>query len=787
LQRRLKTLPEYVRYIARLDATGRMVNSTVTPPAERTQLDYSDRDHFRIAMRRPGPYVSEPVTSRTRGNRIVVVSQRLTTAQGLPRGVVLLSIDLQLFREAVFGNRLIGAGDVWLVSGGGAVLLSSTAGKDRFGDAPVMPVFERTLALANGLEAGIATLSTGRSLIVQRMLTNAPWTVVAALEDATALKDANSELRDELLIGAVALLASLLLAVWLTRRIGDSIAGLEKATRQLISSDFAEPVRESGPRELVELARRFNRIGRELAKDSNARKQAEEALRANEERFRQLTGMSADFYWELDAQFRLTWLAGKFFGESGIPENDLLGQHRFTMGNLEPVEISPDQHRRTLEARLPYRNVLFERKQPDGGTIYALITGQPVFAPGGEFLGYRGVGLDVTETRRLESEQQRLRAERDLLFERLDLMLKRMPVACLIEDAEFRIVGVNPAFERLFGYSQAEVIGRHPFELFVPEDRRRAVAELFERIRQGTNPEVVDGTSITKLGERRVLEWLNTPLHREDGAFLGVIAMATDITERVASERALRESEARIRAINAELEVRVAQRTVDLQTANEELEGLTYTIAHDLRSPLRAIGGFSSLLGTDLGEQLSAEVRGHLSRIQVNTEMMAQLIDGLLGFARIGRVEVVHEAVDLDALVRSVVENLAPSYPEAEIRMDALPAARGDRALLWQVFDNLIGNALKFSARSDAPCIEIRGELRAGELLVSVADNGVGFDMQYAHKLFGVFQRLHTVREFEGTGIGLATVHRIVERHGGRVWGEGVPGKGARFFVAFPH
>jgi PAS domain S-box-containing protein len=525
------------------------------------------------------------------------------------------------------------------------------------------------------------------------------------------------------------------------------------------------------------MARRFNR-------SISARKQAEEALRANEERFRQLIGMSADFYWELDAQFHLSWLAGKFFGESGIPKEDLVGQHRFAMSNLEPVDVSVEQHRRTLEARLPYRNVLFRRQQPDGEMIYALITGQPVFDPRGEFAGYRGVGLDVTETRRLEAEQQRLRAERDLLFERLDLMLKRMPVACLIEDAEFNVVGVNPAFERMFGYTQAEVIGRHPFDLFVPAESREAVAELFERIRQGQNPDVVDGTSITKQGGRRVLEWLNTPLHREDGAFLGVIAMATDITERVAADRALRESEARIRGINAELEARVARRTADLQTANEELESLTYSIAHDLRSPLRAIGGFSRLLETDLGERISSDVRGHLSRIQGNTGTMAELIDGLLGFAKIGRLEVVREPVDLDALVRSLVENLAASYPKAEIRLDALPAVQGDRALLRQVFDNLICNALKFSARNDAPRIEIRGELRAGEVLISVADNGVGFDMRYAHKLFGVFQRLHTLREFEGTGIGLATVHRIVDRHGGRVWGEGAPGKGARFFVA---
>ena len=525
------------------------------------------------------------------------------------------------------------------------------------------------------------------------------------------------------------------------------------------------------------MARRFNRstLTRELA---------EEALRANEERFRQLTGMSADFYWELDAQFRLTWLAGKFFGESGISKEQLVGQHRWALSNFDPVEISTEQHRRTLEARLPYRNVLFKRKQPGGETIYALITGQPLFGNGGEFAGYRGVGLDVTETRRLEAEQQRLRAERDLLFERLDLMLKRMPVACLIEDAEFKVVGVNPAFERIFGFSHADVIGRHPFDLFVPEDSRQDVVLLFERIRQGKNPDVVDGTSITKQGERRVVEWLNTPLHREDGAFLGVIAMATDITERVAAERAQRDGEARIRGINAELEARVAQRTADLQSANEELESLTYTIAHDLRSPLRAIGGFSRLLESRLSQPVDGEVRGHLARIQANAETMAQLIDGLLEFARIGRIEVLRAPVHLDALVRGVVENLAAEHPRAQISVEALPAALGDRALLWRVFDNLIGNALKFSARLEAPRVEVRSEVRAGEVLVSVSDNGVGFDMRYAHKLFGVFQRLHTVREFAGTGIGLATVHRIVERHGGRVWGEGTPGKGARFFVA---
>jgi signal transduction histidine kinase len=268
--------------------------------------------------------------------------------------------------------------------------------------------------------------------------------------------------------------------------------------------------------------------------------------------------------------------------------------------------------------------------------------------------------------------------------------------------------------------------------------------------------------------------------------------LLTGITPQIAlcirNVRLVEDGLEQVRRLNAELEQRVAARTLALEEANRELESFSYSVSHDLRAPLRAIEGFSQVLVEEFGTPFGGEAQRLLGVVSANARRMAQLIDDLLAFSRLGRADLRAGRVDMAALAAQVFEELCPPERRAqvELRLGALPACRGDAALLRQVWANLLGNALKFSSKREQARIAIGGDHRAGEIDYHVDDNGVGFDMEYADKLFGVFQRLHSPAQFDGTGVGLAIVQRIVRRHGGRVWARGRTDEGASFGFTLP-
>jgi signal transduction histidine kinase len=237
-----------------------------------------------------------------------------------------------------------------------------------------------------------------------------------------------------------------------------------------------------------------------------------------------------------------------------------------------------------------------------------------------------------------------------------------------------------------------------------------------------------------------------------------------------------------------ELERRIHERTAQLEAANKELEAFTYSVSHDLRAPLRAIDGYSRILLDEYQPLLDAEGKRVCSVISDSAHKMSDLIDDLLTFSRLGRSAINPSKIDMETLVNSIFQDLTTPQGRKRInfQVDSLPFVMGDPALLRQVWVNLLSNAIKFSSRQKRAVIKVHGENKKNEAVYSVQDNGVGFDMQYAHKLFGVFQRLHSVREFEGNGVGLALVQRVVHRHRGRVWAEGEIGKGATFYFTLP-
>jgi light-regulated signal transduction histidine kinase (bacteriophytochrome) len=256
-----------------------------------------------------------------------------------------------------------------------------------------------------------------------------------------------------------------------------------------------------------------------------------------------------------------------------------------------------------------------------------------------------------------------------------------------------------------------------------------------------------------------------------------LMAVLEDVSDR-------RRHEDAVQALNEDLERRVGERTAELETATRELEAFSYSVSHDLRAPLRAINGFSQILIEEYAAQLPAEAHRYLDIVRSNAQRMGRLVDDLLAFSRLRNAQLNREPLDLAAIAREVIGEIERDITDREIRftIGELPVADGDRALLRQVLLNLVGNALKFTRPRPVVEIEVGAKDADGEHVYFVRDNGVGFDMEYAGKMFGVFQRLHRDDEFEGTGVGLAIVHNIITRHGGRVWANALPDHGATVY-----
>ncbi len=244
----------------------------------------------------------------------------------------------------------------------------------------------------------------------------------------------------------------------------------------------------------------------------------------------------------------------------------------------------------------------------------------------------------------------------------------------------------------------------------------------------------------------------------------------------------------RLRIENAELQRSVQRHAAELEVANKELEAFSYSVSHDLRAPLRAVTGFSQILLEDHAAELSEEARRHLDTVAGSAQRMEHLIADLLEFSRFSRQPLSKQPVSLSGLVEAVLAELRQAQPEREVQLKIgeLPQCSADPSLLRQVYTNLLSNAFKFTGHSKPAQIEVGSRMEGNDLVCFVRDNGAGFDMKYAEKLFGVFQRMHRAEEFEGTGIGLSIVHRIVHRHGGRIWAEAESGKGAAFYFTLP-
>lgn len=516
-------------------------------------------------------------------------------------------------------------------------------------------------------------------------------------------------------------------------------------------------------------------------RDRTRQHEIREALRRKDEQLSRLIasapGVICSFLMQADGSFAMPFASPAIEDIYGLTPEQVARDTTLLFAGIHPddrleVERTVTESARTMT---PWR-AEYRYQHPTKGERWLEGRSAPQREPDGNIL-WHGIIQDVTERKRAVEALRRSE-------ERLQTVLDNLGEGLVVSDLDGQLLHWNPAALAMHEFSSAEEwLRKLPefidiFELSTLDGRVIPFEEWpMPRIYRGEQVREYELTIRRKeIPWERVFRYGGSIVTQPDGSKIAILTVI-DVTERVRARRELER-------LNAELDVRVRERTAQLEASNKELEAFSYSVSHDLRAPLRAVNGFAEMLLEDYSPQLPDEGRRLIHVIRESGRRMGTLIDDLLALSRLGRQTMKPRAIDVDRLVREVIAELTRRRegPPVELHVGPLAPCGGDPTLVRQLWVNLLSNAFKYSSRRERPVIEVGCERRDHTTTWFVRDNGVGFDMAYAHKLFGVFQRLHRTDEFEGAGVGLAIAARVVARHGGRIWADAAPDRGATFF-----
>ncbi|HEY2953953.1 MAG TPA: PAS domain-containing protein [Candidatus Eisenbacteria bacterium] len=508
-----------------------------------------------------------------------------------------------------------------------------------------------------------------------------------------------------------------------------------------------------------------------IRRDMARRQRAETALREGEARLQAVLDNTTTVIYLKDLEGRLLLANRRFEELTGKRQSEIVGRMDVDVIAADKLATFRANDKEVLLAKGP---LSFERTVPFGDESRTFLSVKCALRnAAGVPYAICGVATDITDRKRAEEETRRVQRF-------LDSVVENLPGMVFVKDArELRFVRINRAAEELLGYGREELLGKNDYDFFPKPQADFFTARDRQVLTSHSQLEIAEEVISTRAKGDRLLSTKKVPIVDETtGQPLFLLGISEDITER-------RRAEQQIEALHRVAELRAGE----LGVANQELEAFSYSVSHDLRAPLRHIAGFVSLLLKHNASQLDETGRRRLKAVSETAQRMGQLIDDLLVFSRMGRAELQRSKVNLKQLVKEVIAELGDETKGRRVRwvIGDLPQVEGDPSMMRLAVSNLVANAIKYTGTREEAVIEIGAKEQAPEgTVVFVKDNGVGFDMQYASKLFGVFQRLHRQEEFKGTGIGLANVQRIVHRHGGKTWAEGVLDQGATFYFSLP-
>jgi len=749
-----------------------------TTAALKRMNDHLDQNAL-MQIRQNQPYLSPIYFDPSINEPKMILAVNIKNTQGEHQGALAAEIDLQTLSNVLNAVPKQTTDQVYIVDQTGVLIaLSEKTGVkngENINNLEIVSEYTQNPNLAHMKRLHTYTGINGFKVVgYYQVLEITPWAIFVESPWERAFKGVNFVVQISIAIIVVFAIFSGLIGMKMARRMTASLVNLEETAARIAGGELDLQAELSGSKEVKNLGLAFNSMTAQLRQMLKGlelriaeRDQAEKALRESEERLRLASSAANQGIIDLDVVTDKAILSPEFSLMLGYDPQD------FTLTKDVWEELlHPEDRPRVfgnfesfLLGESPEYSMEFRLRMKDGGWKWILSQSRIVERDEeGKPRRVLGMHTDINDRKMaeiaLKESEERFRSFSEVTLEGIFFHHQGI------------IIDANEKLASMFGYTREELIGRQLPDFIAPQAMQYTLQNIKNFV---TEP--YESIGLRKDGSVFYIE-VHGRSYEYKGKQMRVVNIR-DITER-------KQAEQEIHRLNEDLEQRVIDRTAQLESTNKQLESFTYSVSHDLRAPLRAIDGYSRIIIEDYSADLNDDAKELFSVIRQSTHRMNQLIEDLLMFSRVQRAEMEPSYINMQTLANTVfLELTSPKERERiDLHIIELPCAHGDQMLIRQVWENLIGNAIKFSSKKERAIIEIGSQCADNETVYFVRDNGAGFDNQYASKLFGVFQRLHTEKEFEGTGVGLAIVQKVIQQHAGRVWAEGAVDSGAIFYFS---